>query len=474
MKKRLTNKGIAAFLPVLLIMATVIAGCALNQAPTAYIDSIVPGEAAQGEAVTFTGHGTDSDGTLVAYRWTSSIDGEIGTSASFTTSALSVGSHTVSFRAQDNNGAWSGNVTATVIVTEAIPNPVILSFDADPGAINPGGTSTLSWEVTGAATVHIDHGVGSVALSGTRDVSPGETTIYTLTATNEAGSVNATVQITVEEDTTPPSTPILTSPAEDATLPQPSEAWSFDWNDSSEPESGIAGYQIYVIREGAGSPVVNASVTDSEYSGIVGEAIAHGYLDNWTWKVRAQNNAGVWSPWSAIRTFSVEPKITGTLMISQTEGTAIAWFGASPSYVNVGQGQRFQVIEAGFFHQFWIYLTSSSSSNSEDIIVCDLRDASGSVLQSSSIQGFTAGNGGWQTFNFNLETYVTPGTYYCTCYVSNPIEGHNYGCHGNSDDASYPDGTRYVVNGGNPEDWSAWHSSEDWDLFFKAIIKTCP
>ena len=307
MKKKLSNNGIAVFLPVLLIMAIVIPGCSLNQPPTAYIDSIVPGEATQGEAVAFTGHGTDSDGTVVAYRWTSSSDGEIGTSASFTTSSLSVGSHTISFRAQDNNGAWSANVTATVIVTEAIPEPVILSFDADPGTINPGGTSTLSWEVTGAATVHIDQGVGDVALSGTRDVSPGETTIYTLTATNEAGSVNATVQITVEEDTTPPSTPVLTSPPEGATLPQPSEAWSFDWNDSSDPESGIAGYQIYVIREGAGSPVINASVTDSEYSEIVGGQITYGYLDNWTWTVRAQNNAGLWSSWSAIRTFSVEP-----------------------------------------------------------------------------------------------------------------------------------------------------------------------
>ena len=473
MKKRLSNKGIAAFLPVLLIMATVIAGCALNQAPTAYIDSVVPGEAAHGEAVAFTGHGTDSDGTVVAYRWTSSIDGEIGTSASFTTSSLSVGSHTVSFRAQDNNGAWSANVTATVIVTEAIPNPVILSFDADPGTINPEETSTLSWEVSGAATVSIDQGIGNVALSGTRDVSPGETTVYTLTATNEAGSVNATVQITVEEDTTPPSTPVLTSPAGGATLPQPSEAWSFDWNDSSDPESGIAGYQIYVIHEGAGSPVINASVTDSEYSEILGGEIWYMDLHDWTWTVRAQNNAGLWSSWSAIRTFSVEPKITGTLMISQTEGTASAWFGASPSYVNVGQGQRFQVTEAGFFHQFQIYLTSSSSSNSGDIIVCDLRDASGSVLQSASIHGFTAGNGGWQIFNFNLETYVTPGTYYCTCYVSNPIAGHNYGCHGNSEGASYPDGTRYVSTGGNPEDWGTWYS-EVWDLFFKAIIKTGP
>lgn len=473
MKTKPGNRGIAALLSLLLIMAIAIGGCAGNKAPTAYIDSIVPPEPTHGEGVTFTGHGTDSDGTVVAYRWTSSIDGEIGTSASFTTSSLSVGSHTISFRVQDNNGAWSENVTANVTVAEAIPKPVILSFNAEPGTISPGRTSTLSWEVTGAATVSIDHGIGNVALSGTRDVSPSETTTYTLVATNEAGSVNATAQITVREDTTPPSTPVLISPAVGATQPQPDEAWSFDWSNSSDPESGIAGYQIYVIRQGAGSPVINASVTDSEYSVIVGGQITHQYLDNWTWKVRAQNNAGLWSPWSTTRTFSVEPKITGTLAINQTVDNASAWFGASPYYVNVGQGQSFQVTEAGFFNQFQMYLTSSSSTDSGDIIVCDLRDASGNVLQSASIHGFTAGGGGWQTFNFNLETYVTPGTYYCTCYVSNPIANHNYGCHGNSDDTSYPAGARYASTGGHPEDWSTWYSA-GWDLLFKAIIKTGP
>jgi hypothetical protein len=321
--------------------------------------------------------------------------------------------------------------------------------------------------------VSIDHGIGNVALSGTRDVSPSDTTTYTLIATNEAGSVNATAQITVQEDTTPPGTPVLTSPAGGATQPQPDEAWSFDWSDSSDPESGIAGYQIYVIRQGESSPVVNASVTDSEYSEIIGGQITHEYLDNWTWKVRAQNNAGLWSPWSATRIFSVEPKITGTLAINQTGWNSSAWFGASPGYVNVGQGQSFQVTEAGFFSQFQIYLTSSSSTDSGDIIVCDLRDASGNVLQSVSIHGFTAGGGGWQTFNFNLETYITPGTYYCTCYVSNPIANHDYSCKGNTDDASYPAGTRYASTGGHPEDWSTWYSA-GWDLQFKVIIKTGP
>jgi hypothetical protein len=237
MKNKPRSKVVAIFLS-LILPAITIAGCGGNQAPTAYIDSVAPGEAAEGEMVAFSGHGTDADGTVVAYRWLSSIDGEIGTSA---------------------------NVTII-----AVPEPVILSFNADLGTIYSGGTSTLSWDMTGAATVSIDQGIGNVALNGTRDVSPSETTIYILTATNDAGSVNAAAQVAVQEDTTPPGTPILISPANGATLPQPDEEWSFDWSDSSEPESGVAGYQLYVIRQGAAYPLIDTFVTDSEYSGIVG------------------------------------------------------------------------------------------------------------------------------------------------------------------------------------------------------------
>ncbi|MBA7497933.1 hypothetical protein ES704_00667 [subsurface metagenome] len=186
-----------------------------------------------------------------------------------------------------------------------------------------------------------------------------------------------------------------------------------------------------------------------------------------TYTLTATNAAG---SVTAATTITVNP---ATLEITQTEGTSSAWFGASPTYVNVGQGQSFQVTEAGFFDQFQIYLTSTSSSDSGDIIVCNLRDASGNVLQSAYNSGFTAGNGGWQTFNFNLGTSVTPGTYYCTCYVNNPIEDHYYHCHGNSDGASYPEGTRYDSRGGNPEDWSTWNPYT-WDLVFKVIIKISP
>ncbi|HEX7364673.1 MAG TPA: hypothetical protein VF366_05865 [Dehalococcoidia bacterium] len=85
----------------------------------------------------------------------------------------------------------------------------INSFGASPATISAGGSSTLGWTVTGASTVNIDQGIGNVALSGSRVVMPGSTTVYTLTATNSSGvSVTATAQVIVSGGTTPTPPPI--------------------------------------------------------------------------------------------------------------------------------------------------------------------------------------------------------------------------------------------------------------------------
>jgi hypothetical protein len=87
--------------------------------PTAYIDSITPDPAEQGtDTVSFTGHGTDSDGSVDAYNWRSSIDSQLSTFSSFTKSAseLSVGTHTIYFKVQDNDGAWSSEDTEELCI----------------------------------------------------------------------------------------------------------------------------------------------------------------------------------------------------------------------------------------------------------------------------------------------------------------------------------------------------------------------
>jgi parallel beta-helix repeat protein len=68
------------------------------------------------QEISFSGQGTDQDGQIVAYSWRSSLDGELSTSASFTTRKLSVGEHTISFKVQDNEGAWSEETTRKVTI----------------------------------------------------------------------------------------------------------------------------------------------------------------------------------------------------------------------------------------------------------------------------------------------------------------------------------------------------------------------
>jgi hypothetical protein len=199
------GKDVKNFLFLILIVLTASIGCLIappvsNQPPTAYIDSVSPVNATLGETVTFNGHGIDSDGSIAAYNWRSSRDGDLSTSASFKTPSLSQGTHTIWFKVQDDKGDWSKEVLANaIIVPEGVGQPVVDSFDANPGKIIPGGSSTLSWNVSGAETVSIGPEIGNVALSGTRVVSPTKTITYTLTATSVVGTATATAQVMVAE-----------------------------------------------------------------------------------------------------------------------------------------------------------------------------------------------------------------------------------------------------------------------------------
>jgi PKD repeat protein len=100
-----------------------------------------------------------------------------------------------------------GNATATSTVTVTpIPAPVIASFTATPSSVVVGNPATLAWTVSGATSLSIDNGVGTV--TGTSiSVAPTVTTIYTLTATNAGGPATSTATVTV----TPFPAPVIAS-----------------------------------------------------------------------------------------------------------------------------------------------------------------------------------------------------------------------------------------------------------------------
>lgn len=200
---------------------------AANQSPSASISSPVNGASfTQGASVTFVGAGSDpEDGTLsgTSLTWTSSINGAIGTGASFSTSTLAAGTHTITLTAKDSKGATASttrSITITVPVNQAptasISSPAngtsftqgasvtFIGAGSDPedGALS--GTS-LTW------SSNINGAIGTGTSFSTTTLSAGTHTI-TLTATDSKGATaSATRSITITIPNRAP-TASITSP----------------------------------------------------------------------------------------------------------------------------------------------------------------------------------------------------------------------------------------------------------------------
>jgi hypothetical protein len=94
--------------------------------------------------------------------------------------------------------AISGCINITQPPAQTTAPPVVVVFSATPAEIKSGDSSTLLWNVTGATSVTIDQGIGNVAVAGSKTVSPTENKVYTLTATNSAGTTVQPVSLKVQ------------------------------------------------------------------------------------------------------------------------------------------------------------------------------------------------------------------------------------------------------------------------------------
>ncbi len=77
------------------------------------------------------------------------------------------------------------------------------SLTANPNTITAGQSTTLIWRTDFATDVSID-GLGKVDPSGSRTVTPAESTTYHLVARNDTGTQEATARVTVTSAPQPP------------------------------------------------------------------------------------------------------------------------------------------------------------------------------------------------------------------------------------------------------------------------------
>ena len=115
-----------------------------NLLPTSNIFSITPSPAIFDTEVSFSGTGVDSDGTVVAYRWNSSLDGVLSTEANFSSSTLSLGLHTITLQVQDDDGEWSNETSKMLYIGTppvALANDIGWNDEEPKNKVKPGDTA---------------------------------------------------------------------------------------------------------------------------------------------------------------------------------------------------------------------------------------------------------------------------------------------------------------------------------------------
>jgi hypothetical protein len=76
-------------------------------------------------------------------------------------------------------------------------SPQVSSFLASSISVSAGTSVTLSWQVNGASYIIVSPQVGAVR-STSVVVTPGQTTLYTLYATNSFGRTISTLTVTIQ------------------------------------------------------------------------------------------------------------------------------------------------------------------------------------------------------------------------------------------------------------------------------------
>jgi peptidoglycan-associated lipoprotein len=150
-------------------------------------------------------------GEDVSVSWTSkdakqvSLNGETVDKAG---SKVFTPNATTTYTAVAKRGKKEATDSKVVAVNPRPPRPTI-SITADQGAIRRGQSTTLRWSSTNSEQVTITD-LGTVPSSGSRVVSPSQSTTYDATATGPGGSSSASTRVSVVEET--PTDPVPDRP----------------------------------------------------------------------------------------------------------------------------------------------------------------------------------------------------------------------------------------------------------------------
>lgn len=150
---------------------------------------------------------TDADGDVLTYSLVTfpenmTINATTGL-IEWVSNGDQVGDHEVTVRVEDGKGG-SDSQTFTITVSGGTTTDLTVTMHANPASIIVGGSSTLTWSSTNATSAEINQGIGGVDVNGSREVSPTETTTYTITVTGAEGTASASATVVVSSTVTVP------------------------------------------------------------------------------------------------------------------------------------------------------------------------------------------------------------------------------------------------------------------------------
>jgi len=260
-----------------------------NNAPVVTITGPVVTSYDVGDSITFTGTAIDAgeDGDISgSLSWTSSINGSIGSGASFSTSALSAGVHTITASVTDSGGLLgSDSITVTVnppgndpVVT--ITGPVVTTYDVGNSitftgtAIDAGEDGDISANLNWNSSIDGDFGTGGSVMTSSLSVG-----VHTITAsvTDSDGRTDFdSISITINAAANTAPVVTITNPLTGATFNDAASipftgtasdaedgdiSANLNWNSSIDGDFGTGG-SVMTSSLSVGVHTITASATD--------------------------------------------------------------------------------------------------------------------------------------------------------------------------------------------------------------------
>ena len=277
------------------------------------------------------------------------------------------------------NPSGGASVTPGSLVDIAVSQgpgiqPPTASITADPMEINPGGTSTLTWTTSNAGTVNIDPVIGSVGSTGSIPVILESTVTFTITATNDAGTVSDSVTVVVNTSTT--VSVHITSPLNNDTLSKPYILVEGFVSNPNDEEVGVNVNGVIALVNGDQFVARNIPLIEGENT--IAATVTDGNGNSASDTISVYRDSGEYLKITASTQSSVSPletilKVGGSFPITSLS-ISYSGPGALDSFESISNNEFSVSMSVIGLYYFFADATDAENNTYTDVVVVQVMD----------------------------------------------------------------------------------------------------